>query len=202
MLYFSKQGLLRLHDHIIYHYGGETGVLHEGLVDAAAQRPRTTIANTEMYKGYIVKACSLAFALISWHPFVDGNKRTALYSMANMLSMNGIYMPFPPYLVKYSLLVAREEMKEAEFTKRIDSICAPNNSFQRFWKDLRYSKTPQWELRLLNRYTSKGTEQKLVDWLAAGDLPTLQQTMQDYSNMPKRTESPEFKYKEGDILET
>jgi hypothetical protein len=122
--------------------------------------------------------------------------------MANMLSMNGIYMPFPPYLNKYSLLVAREKITEDQFTKRIDRICAPSSSFTRFWKELRYYRIPNWELRLLMRYTPKRTVDKLVDWLAAGDLPTLQKTLQEYASMPKRTESPIFRYHEGDIVES
>ena len=202
MLYFTKDAVLRLHDHIIYHYGGETGVLHEGLVDSAAQRPRTVISNIEMYNGCIAKASSLAYALISWHPFVDENKRTALYSMANMLAINEIYTPFPPYLIKYSLLVAREKMTEEEFTKRIDVICAPNNSLRRFWKHFRYYTIPSWELKLLMRYTPKGTIEKLVDWLAAGDYQTLQTTLKEYANMPQRTENPSFRYMEGDIIDS
>ncbi len=207
MRYLTTGALLRLHDHIIYHFGGESGVLHQGLVDAAAQRPQTIIHQTEIYKGCIIKAASLAYALITWHPFVDGNKRTAVASMSMMLDANGIHMSLAPYLVKYSLLVAREQMDEDHFVKQIYKISSPKNSFSRRWKDLRYYRIPTWELlgfaRLGGRlriYREMYAE-RLLDWMAAGDLPTLRKTLEDFANQPHRKESALFHFQEGDIIE-
>jgi len=182
--------------------GGESGILNIGLVDSAAQRPQTIVYGHEIFKGCIIKASSLAYALISWHPSMDGNKRTALYSIAIMLQMNNIFMPFPPYLVKYSLLVARQEMSEQQFAAKITKICAKEGSFMHPWKYLRYHKLPIWEVTyLLNtRFTRGRGMNKILDWMAAGDAKTLEKTMEDYSNMPKRKEKQDFIMKDDDVI--
>ncbi|MGH2638960.1 MAG: type II toxin-antitoxin system death-on-curing family toxin, partial [Rhabdochlamydiaceae bacterium] len=193
---------LRLHDHILYHLGGEAGILNLGLVDSAAQRPQSVVYGKEIFTGCVIKAASLACALISWHPFVDGNKRTALYSMAIMLDMNGIYMPFPPYLVKYSLLVAREKMTESEFAQKIAWRCARKGSLMQFYKELRYDRIPKWELNFLlkRRFTRRRAIDKMVDWLAAGYYETLQKTMEDYHNRPRPVEKDTFRFDDDDMF--
>ena len=55
----------------------------------------------EVYPDAISKAVALGYALIKWHSFLDGNKRTGVFCMAYMLEKNGVEMAFPPYIVKY-----------------------------------------------------------------------------------------------------
>ena len=70
--------VVELHDRIIARYGGAQGVLDESMLRAAIERPWTGLANgTQYYPSILDKAAVLLERLINYHPFVDGNKRTA-----------------------------------------------------------------------------------------------------------------------------
>jgi len=44
----------------------------------------------ELYPDIFAKAAILVYSLVKNHPFVDGNKRTALYALLRFLEMNGL----------------------------------------------------------------------------------------------------------------
>jgi death-on-curing protein len=58
-----------------------------------------TFGGEDLYPSLLEKAAALGFSIIMNHPFVDGNKRTAITSAALFLRMNG-----------YRLIVENEEM--------------------------------------------------------------------------------------------
>ncbi len=49
-----------------------------GLLESAVLRPQTTIGGLDAYPSVHEKAAALIHSLIRNHPFVDGNKRTAV----------------------------------------------------------------------------------------------------------------------------
>jgi len=53
-------------------------------------------ADTEFFPTLFEKAAALLQAIATYHPFVDGNKRTALISAGAMLEANGYTVAYTP----------------------------------------------------------------------------------------------------------
>ena len=91
----SAEAIKRLHDIAIREYGGTPGVLHEDLLLSAANRPDSGWGDSEFFPTLYDKAAALAEAIINFHVFVDGNKRTALLAASAMLQLNGMCLDAP-----------------------------------------------------------------------------------------------------------
>ncbi|MDP3940941.1 MAG: type II toxin-antitoxin system death-on-curing family toxin [bacterium] len=86
--YLTTQQILAIHDQMIRRFGGSMGVRDIGLLESAADRPQATFDGVDLYKSLFDKAAALLHSLLKNHPFVDGNKRTALSSAGVFLRMN------------------------------------------------------------------------------------------------------------------
>ena len=82
--------ILLLHEFSILDYGGAKEIRDRNLLLSAINRPFQTFDGKELYPGPIEKAAALGESLIINHPFVDGNKRTALLAMLSILKEHGI----------------------------------------------------------------------------------------------------------------
>jgi death-on-curing protein len=60
-----------------------------GLLESAVLRPLTTIGGLDAYPSVHEKAAALMHSLIRNHPFVDGNKRTAVVATFTFYMLNG-----------------------------------------------------------------------------------------------------------------
>lgn len=88
-VYLNAQQVLFIHARLIEATGGEHGVLDLGLLQAAVARPQATFDGVDLYPGLFEKAAALMESLAQNHPFVDGNKRTAITAVALFLLQNG-----------------------------------------------------------------------------------------------------------------
>jgi death on curing protein len=77
-----------IHDEAIYEFGGLSGIRDTGLLESALDRPRNRRAYQPKATVFEL-AASLCFGLAKNHPFVDGNKRTALLAARAFLFVNG-----------------------------------------------------------------------------------------------------------------
>ncbi len=71
--YLRVVEILTLHAILIDEFGGTDGVRDLGALEAAVFRPQTGY-----YEDPIAEAAALLESLIQSHPFLDGNKRTAV----------------------------------------------------------------------------------------------------------------------------
>ena len=78
---------LAIHDAQLSEHGGASGVRDQGLLESALARPQNLAAYTE--PDVAALAASYAFGIARNHPFVDGNKRTALVVLEFFLALNG-----------------------------------------------------------------------------------------------------------------
>lgn len=69
--------------------GGSHGIRDIGLLQSAVSRPKATFGGKDLYPGIFHKAAALMESLIKNHPFIDGNKRTAITSAGIFLQRNG-----------------------------------------------------------------------------------------------------------------
>lgn len=79
-----------IHDILIERFGGSRGIRDIGTLQSALGRPFQTFDNKELYPEPADKAAAIFESLISNHPFVDGNKRTAYVLMRLTLRQYGL----------------------------------------------------------------------------------------------------------------
>jgi death-on-curing protein len=78
------------HDLELAAHGGSAGIRDSGLLESALARPRNLLAYADSAPSLTALAAAYAFGISSNHPFVDGNKRTALLVSFAFLDVNGI----------------------------------------------------------------------------------------------------------------
>lgn len=100
--------VLAIHDQMVKRFGGMGGLRDLGLVESAVARPQSTFDGEYLYKNIFDQAAALLQSLLKNHPFVDGNKRTALTSAAIFLKQNGVNLK-------------NSHKEEVEFAVRVDN---------------------------------------------------------------------------------
>ncbi len=88
-VYLTATQILFIHARLIDTTGGEHGVRDLGLLESAAAHPQATFDGADLYPDLWQKAAALMESLAQNHPFVDGNKRTAITAAGLFLLQNG-----------------------------------------------------------------------------------------------------------------
>ncbi len=89
MIGLNRDQIILLHNAIYERYGGDYGVLNEGILDSALQAPFQTFGGEELISDTKEKIVRLAFGLIKNHAFRDGNKRIGALVLLTLLELNG-----------------------------------------------------------------------------------------------------------------
>ena len=118
--------VVQLHDRIIDRYGGAPGILDASLLKAAIERPWTGLADgTENYPGVFVKAAVLLERIINYHPFVDGNKRTATILVFEFLRRHGcVAVVESSEIVDVAVRIAEKDYRKYREELTFDELCA------------------------------------------------------------------------------
>ena len=110
-----------LHVDQILEHGGSLGIRDEGLLESALARPRQTW-HYEPLTDLATLAAAYAFGVARNHPFVDGNKRTALVAAYTFLAINGFELEAPePEAVSAILGTADGSLSEEDLASWIRS---------------------------------------------------------------------------------
>jgi death-on-curing protein len=78
-----------IHAEAVSRFGGSQGVRDVSLLESAVAAPQASFGGTSIYSDAPEMAAAYLFFLCSNHPFVDGNKRTALGAAIVFLRLNG-----------------------------------------------------------------------------------------------------------------
>ena len=89
MFYLSVEEITAINQVVIEESGGSIGLREPGLLDSIVQKPLSGFGDHESYPGIFLKAAVTYEAIVNYHVFIDGNKRTGFASMARFLAMNG-----------------------------------------------------------------------------------------------------------------
>jgi len=89
MKYLSVKDILLLHELQIEKFGGSHGLRDLGLLESAVARPESSFDGEDLYPDIFLKGAALVQSLLMNHQFVDGNKRTAMFSVMTFLELNG-----------------------------------------------------------------------------------------------------------------
>ncbi|MCA1626082.1 MAG: type II toxin-antitoxin system death-on-curing family toxin [Acidobacteria bacterium] len=84
-----EETVLAIHKRQIAEHGGSDGIRDMGLLSSALARPQNLLAYSEKTPDISSLAAAYAFGITKNHPFIDGNKRTALVVMRTFLLLNG-----------------------------------------------------------------------------------------------------------------
>lgn len=89
MRFLALEEVLALHAEQIRRFGGAPGLRDPALLASALAMPRATFGGEPLHATPWEAAAAYLFHLARNHPFVDGNKRTALAAALVFLGLNG-----------------------------------------------------------------------------------------------------------------
>jgi death-on-curing protein len=78
----------KIHEILIEKFGGAKGTRDKELLESSISRPFQTFDGQELFPNIIDKAAAIFESIITNHPFIDGNKRTAYVLMRLFLKTN------------------------------------------------------------------------------------------------------------------
>lgn len=102
-LYPTVDEVIAVHAKLIAEFGGSRGIRDRGALESALARPQSGY-----YSDTIQEAAALWESLSQNHPFVDGNKRVAVTTVAAFLRINGFRLEFDD-VQAFSLLMGLYE---------------------------------------------------------------------------------------------
>jgi len=89
-LFLTLDEVLSLHEDQIERHGGSGGVRDLGLLQSAIGMPMATFGGEFLHQSLFEMAAAYLFHICRNHPFLDGNKRTAVAAALIFLELNGI----------------------------------------------------------------------------------------------------------------
>ena len=116
--WLSDEIIIAIHDEQLAIHGGGVGLRDQGMLASALERP----INKWSYEnaGLPELAAAYAFGLAKNHPFIDGNKRTALLALYTFLYINGVDFIVPEADAAAAILaLAAGEVDEDGLTRWI-----------------------------------------------------------------------------------
>jgi death on curing protein len=113
--FLTLDEVLALHEEQITRYGGRRGVRDLGLLISALGTPPVTFDGAFLHNDLFEMAAAYLYHVARNHPFVDGNKRTALAAALVFLWLNGFRLHADQNaLTDLVVRVATDEATKAE----------------------------------------------------------------------------------------
>ena len=112
-----------IHAEALRQFGGLHGVRDENLLASAVLAPQSTFGGKSPYADVVEIAAAYLFYICKNHPFLDGNKRTAMMSAIVFLRLNGIEpRPDSDEWEKLMLDVAGSKLDRDATTRRLQKL--------------------------------------------------------------------------------
>ncbi|MEM1085968.1 MAG: type II toxin-antitoxin system death-on-curing family toxin [Verrucomicrobiota bacterium] len=117
-VWIKDESVFRMHSRQLAEHGGTNGLRDEEMLLSALSRPRQKWDYADPKPDLCELASAYAFGIPRNHPFLDGNKRTAVVVCETFLLLNGV-RPSASEEEKYPvyLSLAAGELEEEEFTR-------------------------------------------------------------------------------------
>ncbi len=127
------------------------GVRDEAILDSAAHRPLTALGGTSKYQTPYDAAAALGHSIVNNHPFIDGNKRTALLAMIAVLDREHIGLAATNReAFTFMVRVAQHRLLEG-FSEQDKPTADSEVELMASWLRSNCRKTPNRERRLVYR---------------------------------------------------
>ncbi|HLZ14729.1 MAG TPA: type II toxin-antitoxin system death-on-curing family toxin [Candidatus Saccharimonadales bacterium] len=107
----SLEQLFEIHALVVEATGGSIGLRDLGRLEAVIATQTQNVFGEELYPSLIDKAAAIIRGIIADHPFVDGNKRTAMLAGLTLVEINGIrFAAEPGELEDFAVKVATDKL--------------------------------------------------------------------------------------------
>jgi death-on-curing protein len=135
-VFLSIEQVLAIHRRVVREFGGSAIVRDHGLLESAVAMPTAEFEGSLLHEDHAAMAAAYLFHLCTAHPFIDGNKRTALAAAEVFLMLNGLALRAAGRTVEEVVLrVARGEASKQEvtafFRKHAEVAAPPRRSHRR-----------------------------------------------------------------------
>jgi death-on-curing protein len=92
----SLEQLLEIHSLVAAATSGSAGLRDLGRLEAAIAAQTQNVFGEELYPDVVDKTAAVIRGIIADHPFVDGNRRTAMLAGLTLLKINDIWFAAKP----------------------------------------------------------------------------------------------------------
>ena len=122
--YLLPEQVLFIHSRLIQSTGGAHGIRDLSMLLSALGRPQSTFDGNDLYDDLFSKAAPLMDSLIRNHPFMDGNKRTAITAAALFMKLNGFTLVVPnEEMARFTLVCAQSKVTVEEISAWLQQFC-------------------------------------------------------------------------------
>ncbi len=120
-IYITLEEVLAIHFDQIERYGGRHGVRSLDLLLSSIARPQASFGGSDLYKNIYEKGSSIVHSIILNHPFIDGNKRTAITSLARFLHINSFELSATNnQVIEFMLKIATNSVSQLDISNWIE----------------------------------------------------------------------------------
>lgn len=122
-LFLTLAEVIEIHADQVRRYGGKAGLRDLALLESAISQPEASFAGEWLHGDLFEMAAAYAFHLCQNHPFIDGNKRTALAAALVFLDLNGLVIVDPRGRLKDAMLrIASGKSSKSNFAKFLKTM--------------------------------------------------------------------------------
>ena len=123
--HLTVEAVKAIHREVLAAHGGAAGIRDETLLESAVAAPQASMMGQSLISDPIEIAAAYLFYICKNHPFIDGNKRTALAACLVFLEENGL-LPDRKLRVndweQFVLDVAASQLDRAATTRRVRKL--------------------------------------------------------------------------------
>ena len=120
-----------IHSEVLAAHGGAAGIRDEMLLESAVAAPQASMMGQPLISDPLEIAAAYLFYISRNHPFLDGNKRTALAASLVFLEENG-FLPNKKLPIndweQFVLDVASSKISRGETTRRLRKLLKKSRS--------------------------------------------------------------------------
>ena len=122
-VFLTLAEVIEVHADQIRRYGGQGGVRDFGLLESALAQPEASFDGEWLHRTLVEMAAAYAYHLCQNHPFLDGNKRTALACALVFLELHGVRLRDPKGRLKQAMLeMASGQMEKLAFAALLHQL--------------------------------------------------------------------------------
>ena len=129
--HLTVEAVKAIHGEVLAAHGGAAGIRDETLLESAVAAPQASMMGQPLISDPLEIAAAYLFYICRNHPFLDGNKRTALAACLVFLEENGLLpnrkLPINDW-EQFVLAVASSKITRDETTRRLRKLLNKSQS--------------------------------------------------------------------------
>lgn len=176
---FKAGIIISVHDKLLNTHRIEPGFRDIGIVYSIFEKTNLQFTGRPVYQNPTLKAAVMFEGIIRLHPFIDGNKRTALAVTQEFLMENDLIFVVPLTAVRFAVQIAKTNVLESEkienlvfniekwISYRTVKVSDTDRIIRLVEQDIKLLSTIK-QLSVLNR--KRNFRNKVVDYWLAKDI--------------------------------